>query len=255
MINIKSEKEIELMRQSAEIMKKVLKAVEDEIREGVTTSYLDYVAEKVMKENHATPSFRGVPCMYKGGKTYTHATCISVNDEIIHGIPSSRVLKNGDVVCLDVGVYKNGFHSDAGRTFIVGEGSKIAKKLVSVTEAAFFEGVTKAVPGNRVGDISNAIQIYVEKAGFNLLREFQGHGIGREMHEDPGVPNIGKSGRGPRLEKGMALAIEPMVTEGSPDVCVAKDKWTIKTKDGKLTAYYENTIVITDGEPEILTLY
>jgi len=254
MIHIKSEKEIQLMRQSAEIMKKVLKAIKDEVKEGVTTSYLDFVAEKVMKENGATPSFRGVECPYRGGKTYTHAICVSVNDEIIHGIPSGRVLKNGDVVSVDVGVYKNGFHSDAGRTFIVGEGSKIAKKLVQVTEAAFFEGVAQAIPGNRIGDISNAIQTYVEKAGFNLLREFQGHGIGREMHEDPGVPNIGKKGRGERLAKGMALAIEPMVTEGSPDIYVAKDKWTIKTKDGRLTAYYENTIVITDSEPEILTI-
>lgn len=254
MINIKSEKEIELMRQSAEVMKKVLKALKEEVKEGVTTSYLDFVAEKIMKENGATPSFRGVECPYRGGKTYTHAICVSVNDEIIHGIPSGRVLKNGDVVSVDVGVYKNGFHSDAGRTFIVGEGSKIAKKLVQVTEAAFFEGIAQAVPGNRIGDISNAIQTYVEKAGFNLLREFQGHGIGREMHEDPGVPNIGKKGRGERLQKGMALAIEPMVTEGSPDIYVAKDKWTIKTQDGKLTSYYENTIVITDGEPEILTI-
>ena len=254
MINIKSEKEIELMRQSAEVMKKVLKALKEEVKEGVTTSYLDFVAEKIMKENGATPSFRGVECPYRGGKTYTHAICVSVNDEIIHGIPSGRVLKSGDVVSVDVGVYKNGFHSDAGRTFIVGEGSKIAKKLVQVAEAAFFEGIAQAVPGNRIGDISNAIQTYVEKAGFNLLREFQGHGIGREMHEDPGVPNIGKKGRGERFQKGMALAIEPMVTEGSPDISVAKDKWTIKTQDGKLTAYYENTIVITDGEPEILTI-
>ncbi len=254
MIHIKSDKEIELMRQSAEVMKKVLKAIKEEVKEGVTTSYLDFVAEKVMKENGATPSFRGVECPYRGGKTYTHAICVSVNDEIIHGIPSGRVLKNGDVVSVDVGVYKNGFHSDAGRTFIVGEGSKIAKKLVQVTEAAFFEGIAQAVPGKRIGDISNAIQTYVEKAGFNLLREFQGHGIGREMHEDPGVPNIGKKGRGERLAKGMALAIEPMVTEGSADIYVAKDKWTIKTQDGKLTAYYENTIVITDGEPEVLTL-
>lgn len=254
MIHIKSEKEIELMRQSAEIMKKVLKAIKEEVKEGVTTSYLDFIAEKVMKENGATPSFRGVECPYRGGKTYSHAICVSVNDEIIHGIPSGRVLKNGDVVSVDVGVYKNGFHSDAGRTFIVGEGSKIAKKLVQVTEAAFFEGVAQAVPGNRIGDISNAIQTYVEKAGFNLLREFQGHGIGREMHEDPGVPNVGKKGRGERLQKGMALAIEPMVTEGSPNIYVAKDKWTIKTADGKLTAYYENTIIITDGEPEVLTL-
>ncbi|MDD2628230.1 MAG: type I methionyl aminopeptidase [Clostridia bacterium] len=254
MIHIKSDREIEQMKESAEVMKKVLVAIEKEIKVGVTTSYLDYIAEKVMKENLAKPSFRGVSCPFPGGKAYTHATCISVNDEIIHGIPSSRVLKDGDVVSIDLGVYKNGFHADAGRTFIVGEGSSIAKKLVAVTEQAFFEGVSKAVVGNRIGDISNAIQSHVEKNGFSLIREYQGHGIGRELHEDPGVPNIGKKGRGERLQKGMALAIEPMVTEKSPEVYVDKDKWTVKSRDGKLTAYYENTIVITDGEPEILTL-
>jgi len=254
MIYIKSKKDIEAMKVPAEIMKEVLKEIEKNIREGVTTAYLDYVAENVMTKNGAVPSFRGVECPYRGGKTYSHATCISVNEDIIHGIPNSKPLKKGDVVSVDVGVYKGGFHADAGRTFIVGEGSALAKKLVKVTEQAFFAGVDQAVAGNRIGDISNAIQTVVEGAGFNLLREYQGHGIGREMHEDPGVPNIGKKGRGERLQVGMALAIEPMVVAGSPDIVVGKDKWTVSTRDGKLSAYYENTIVITEDGPEILTL-
>ena len=254
MIYIKSKKEIEQMRIPAEIMKEVLKEIEKNIREGVTTAYLDYVAENVMTKHGAIPSFRGVECPYRGGKTYTHATCISVNEDIIHGIPNSKPLKKGDVVSVDIGVYKAGYHADAGRTFIVGEGSELAKKLVRVTEQAFFAGVDKAIAGNRVGDISNAIQTVVEKAGFNLLREYQGHGIGKELHEDPGVPNIGKAGRGERLQVGMALAIEPMVVSGSPDVVVGKDKWVVTTRDKKISAYYENTIVITEDGPEILTL-
>jgi len=254
MIYIKSKKDIEAMKVPAEIMKEVLSEIEKNIREGVTTAYLDYVAENVMTKHEAIPSFRGVECPYRGGKTYTHATCISVNQDIIHGIPNSKPLKKGDVVSVDVGVYKGGFHADAGRTFIVGEGSALTKKLVKVTEQDFFTGVDQAVEGNRIGDISNAIQTVVEKAGFNLLREYQGHGIGREMHEDPGVPNIGKKGRGERLQVGMALAIEPMVVVGSPEIVVGKDKWTVSTRDGKLSAYYENTIVITEDGPEILTL-
>lgn len=254
MIYIKNEKEIELMRESARILKEVLKEIEANIREGVTTSYLDYVADKTMKKYGAKASFKGEPCPYRKGKDYVHSTCISVNDEIIHGIPSGRVLKNGDIVSVDLGVYKNGYHSDAGRTYGVGNISSTAKKLISVTEGAFFEGIAMAKEGNRIGDISNAIQTYVEKAGFNLVREFQGHGIGREMHEDPGVPNIREKSKGERLYKGMALAIEPMVTEGKPDITVGKDYWVIKTRDGKLSSYYENTIIITENEPEVLTL-
>ena len=254
MIYIKSKKEIDAMRVPCDIMKEVLSEIEKNIRPGVTTAYLDYVAENVMLKHGATPSFRGIECPYRGGKTYTHATCISVNEDIIHGIPNERPLKNGDLVSVDIGVYKNGFHADAGRTFIVGEGSELAKKLVKVTEQAFFAGVDQAVPGNRIGDISNAIQTVVEKAGFNLLREYQGHGVGRELHEDPGVPNIGKKGRGERLQAGMTLAIEPMVVAGSPDIVIGKDKWVVSTRDGKLSCYYENTIAITEDGPEILTL-
>ncbi len=255
MINIKSQKEIELMRESARVLKLVLKAIEKEIKPGVTTMHLNDIAEKVMRENNTIPSFKGVPCPYKGGKDYKWAICTSVNDEIIHGIPSKDVvLKEGDIVCVDLGTYKNGWHSDAGRTFGVGKISKEAQRLIDVTKDAFFYAVDKAVVGNRIGDISNAVQEYVEKNGYTLVREFQGHGIGRQMHEDPGIPNIGKRGTGPRLKEGMALAIEPMVCLGDPDIYVKDDLWTIATEDGKLTAYYENTIVVTDKEPEILTI-
>lgn len=255
MINIKNEKEIELMRESAKVLKLVLKAIEKEIKPGVTTMHLNNVAEKVMRDNGATPSFKGVPCPYRGGRDYEWAICTSVNDEVIHGIPSDDVvLKEGDIVCVDLGTYKNGWHSDAGRTFGVGKISKEAERLIKVTKDAFFYAVDKAVEGNRVGDISNAVQEFVEKNGYTLVREFQGHGIGQEMHEDPGIPNIGRKGTGPRLKRGMAIAVEPMVCMGDPDIYVKEDLWTIATEDGKLTAYYENTLVITDKEPEILTI-
>lgn len=217
--------------------------------------HLNNVAEAAMKKHGAIPAFKGVPCPYRGGKDYKWAICTSVNDEIIHGIPSEKVvLKEGDIVSVDLGTYKNGWCSDAGRTYGVGKISPVAEKLIKVAKDAFFYAVDKAVVGNRVGDISNAVQTYVEKNGFSLLREYQGHGIGEDMHEDPGVPNIGKRGTGPRLKKGMALAIEPMICEGSPDVYVKRDMWTVATMDKKLTAYYENTIVITDKEPKILTI-
>ena len=253
MINIKSEKEIELMKIPAEILKKVLAEVEKSVRPGVTTLELDQIATRIIKENGAIPSFFGVPCPYKGGKSFKHALCLSVNDEIIHGIPSKYVLKEGDLLCLDMGVYKCGYHADAGRTFGVGKISPVAQKLIDVSKRAFFEGVKYAKEGYRVGDISNAIETYVTKEGFTLLEEYQGHGVGKELHEDPGIPNIGKKGTGPRLQKGMAIAVEPMICEGSNKVYVKNDKWTVATVDKKLTAYYENTLVITDNDPEILT--
>ncbi len=255
MINIKNEHEIKLMEDAARALKAALEAIEKEIKPGVTTMHLNNVAEAAMKKNGAIPAFKGVPCPYRGGKSYKWAICTSVNDEIIHGIPSDDVvLKEGDIVSVDLGTYKNGWCSDAGRTYGVGKISPMAEKLIKVAKDAFFCGINEAVEGKRVGDISNAIQTYVEKNGFTLLREYQGHGIGEDMHEDPGVPNIGRRGTGPRLKKGMALAIEPMICEGSADVYVKDDKWTVATKDGKMTAYYENTIVITENEPKILTL-
>lgn len=255
MITIKSKKEIELMRQSAEALKAALHAIESEIRPGVSTLYLDEVAEKAMRKMGATPAFKGEKCPYRGGKDYKWSICTSVNDEIIHGIPSSAViLKEGDIVCVDLGTYKNGWASDAGRTYVVGKTTKENERLIQVTKEAFFKGIEQAVPGNRIGDISNAIQTYVESHGYSLLREYEGHGIGRSMHEEPGVPNIGKKGRGPRLQAGMALAIEPMVCAGSAEVYVKRDMWTVATMDKSMTAYYENTIVITEDGVEILTL-
>ncbi|MNP34187.1 Methionine aminopeptidase 1 [compost metagenome] len=206
-----------------------------------------------MKDNGAIPSFKGEKCPYKGGRDYEWAICASVNDEIIHGIPTNRGLVEGDIVCIDLGVYKNGFHADAGRTYGVGKISPVCQKLIDTARDAFFAAVDQAKVGNRVGDISNAVQTYVESKGFSLLREYQGHGVGREMHEEPGVPNIGKKGTGPRLQNGMALAIEPMICEGKPDVYVKKDMWTVATVDKKMTAYYENTIIITENDAKILT--
>ncbi len=255
MIVIKNENEIKKMEEAARVLKLVLKEIEKNIKPGVSTGYLNEIAEKVMKENNTIPAFKGVPCPYRGGKDFNYAICTSVNDEIIHGIPSYDViLKEGDILCVDLGTYKDGWNSDAGRTYGVGEISDVAKKLIKTAEAAFFAGIDQAIVGNRIGDISNAIQTYVEKQGFSLLREFQGHGIGQEMHEDPGVPNTGKKGTGPRLQAGMTLAVEPMICQGKPDVYVKEDMWTIATLDKKLTAYYENTIVITDKEAKILTL-
>lgn len=254
MIYIKSEKEIEYMKEAANVLKKALLVIEENIKEGITTEYLDSLAEDVMLKSNAEPSFKGVECPYSGGEAYKHSICVSINDEIIHGIPSSRVLKKGDVVSIDLGVYKNGYHSDAGRTFVVGEVSNKIKKLIYTAEEAFFAGAQNAKPGKKIGDISNAIQKVVEKAGFSLVREYQGHGIGKDLHEDPGVPNMGRAGRGVKLEKGMAIAIEPMIVMGYPEIEVSEDLWTVKTKDGSMSSYYENTIIITDDEPDILTL-
>ena len=181
--------------------------------------------------------------------------CISINDEVIHGIPSKKtILKEGDIVSVDLVVLKNGFHGDCARTYIVGKASNEAKRLVDITKQAFFEGIKFAKKGNRIGDISNKIGEYINKNGYSVVKEFQGHGIGRQMHEDPGIPNYGKAGKGIRLEPGMTLAIEPMVIMGKSEIYELEDGWTIVTEDGSLSAHYENTILITEKEPEILTI-
>ena len=201
------------------------------------------------------PAEKGYPSGIKGVLDFPASTCMSVNDEVIHGIPSkTRILKDGDIVSVDLVALKNGFHGDCARTYIVGEGTPEAKRLVEVTKKAFFEGIKFAKKGNRIGDISNAIGEFVKKNGYSVVREFQGHGIGREMHEEPGIPNYGKAGRGPRLEVGMTLAVEPMVMEGDPEIWELEDGWTIVTADGKLAAHYENTILITEKEPKVLTI-
>ena len=255
MVTIKSEKEIKLMREACRITSLVYKEIEKIIKPGMSTLELDNFADKIIRENGGIPAQKGYPSGMKGVPAFPATLCISINDEVIHGIPSSKkIIKDGDVVSIDLVVYKDGFNGDAARTFIVGNGSSEAKKLVDVTKQAFFEGIKYAKPGNRIGDISHRIGEFVESNGFNVGREFQGHGIGREMHEDPGIPNYGKAGRGIRLEPGMTLAVEPMVIAGRRDIYQDYDGWTILTQDGSLSAHYENTILITEKEPEILTL-
>mgnify|MGYP002707889625 CR=1 FL=1 len=255
MVTIKSEKEIKLMKEACRVTGLVYKELEKYIKPGLSTMDLDRYADKIIRENGGIPAQKGYPSGMKGVPPFPATLCISINDEVIHGIPSEKkIIQNGDVVSIDLVVYKDGFNGDAARTFIVGEGTEEAKRLVDITKKAFFEGIKYAVKGNRIGDISHAIGEFVESNGFNVVREFQGHGIGREMHEDPGIPNYGKAGRGIRLEPGMTLAIEPMVIAGNREIYQDYDGWTILTEDGSLSAHYENTILITEKEPEILTL-
>ena len=256
MISIKSEKEIKLMEDVCKIVAKFYEELEEEVKPGISTYELDQKAEKIMRGLGAIPAQIGYDPGIRGIPPYRHATCISVNDEVIHGIPiKNKILKEGDLVSVDTVALKNGFNGDAARTFIVGgKTSKDAQRLVDVTKAAFFEGIKYAKPGNRIGDISHAIGEFVRENGYSVVREFEGHGIGREMHEAPGIPNFGKAGRGPRIEKGMTLAIEPMVIQGKPNILELEDGWTIVTEDGSLSAHYENTILITENEPKILTI-
>ena len=255
MITIKSKKEIENMKEACKIVALAYKEIEKVIKPGMTTFELDKIIEDVMKKNGAIPAEKGYNPGIKGVPTYPAATCISINDEVIHGIPSkTRYIKEGDIVSIDTVALKNGFHGDAARTFAVGKISKEAQRLINVTKQAFFEGIKYAKPGNRIGDISHAIGEYVHSQGYSVVREFQGHGIGKQMHEDPGIPNYGKAGKGPRLEPGMTLAVEPMVIQGKHNILELEDGWTIITEDGSLAAHYENTILITEKEPEILTI-
>ena len=252
LITIKSKEEIKKMREASKIVALAHAEVAKAIRVGITTRELDDIVESVFKDYGANPSCKGYP---KGSRNpFPAASCISVNNEVIHGIPGNRHLQDGDLVCVDLVCDKNGYFGDATRCYVVGGfGSPTAIKLVKVAEESFYAGFKMAKPGNRISDISYAIQECVEKNGFSVVREFQGHGIGSEMHEDPGVPNYGKLGRGPRLQPGMTLAIEPMINEGSYHVDVLDDGWTIVTADGGLSAHYENTILITETGAEILT--
>ena len=255
MVTIKSPKELEKMKEACKLTGFVYQEIEKYIKPGLTTMDLDRFAEKIIRQNGGIPAQKGYPSGEKGVPAFPGTLCVSINDEIIHGIPSdTRVIQEGDVVSIDLVVYKNGFHGDAARTYIVGRGTPEKQKLIDITKQAFFEGIQYAVKGNRIGDISHAIGEYVQKNGYNVVREFQGHGIGEQMHEDPGIPTYGKAGRGLRLEPGMTLAVEPMVMMGKPNICVLDDGWTIVTEDESLAAHYENTILITEKEPEILTL-
>ena len=247
MIAIKSERELSLMRQACEITAAARALAGEMVRPGVSTRSIDKAVHDFIVAQGAKPSFLN----YNG---FPASTCISVNATVIHGIPGGYILKDGDIVSIDVGAYYKGFHGDCAATFACGTISAEAEKLIDVTKQSFYEGLRFATPGHRVSDISHAIQTYVELNGFSVVRSFVGHGVGRQLHEEPEVPNYGKPGHGPRLIKGMTLAIEPMVNAGVYDVRVLKDGWTVLTADGKLSAHYENTVLITDGEPEILTV-
>ena len=255
MVTIKSKREIELMKESCKLVALTYDMLEKNIKPGMSTYDLDQMADKFIREHGGIPAQKGYPGPDKYTPNFPASICASVNDEVIHGIPSSRViLKEGDVISIDLVAYKDGFNGDAARTYIVGKGSKEDERLLEVTKQAFFEGIKYAKKGFRVGDISHAIGEFVEAQGFSVLKEFQGHGIGKQMHEDPGIPNYGKAGRGIRLEPGMTLAIEPMVIQGKSSILELDDGWTIITEDGSMSAHYENTILITEKEPEILTI-
>ena len=255
MVTIKSKKEIELMREACKVVALTHNEIEKSIKPGMTTAELDQIVEKTMKKYGAISAEKGYNPGIKGVPPYPASACISINDEVIHGIPSSkRIIQDGDIVSIDLVSLKNGFHGDAARTYLVGNVSKDAKRLVEVTKQAFFEGIKYAKKGNRIGDVSHAIGEYVKSQGYSVVREFEGHGIGRQMHEAPEIPNYGKAGRGIRLEPGMTLAIEPMVIQGKPNILQLDDGWTIITEDGSLAAHYENTILITENEPEVLTI-
>lgn len=247
MITLKSSHEIELMRRAGKITAAARALAGEMVAPGVTTREIDKAVYRYIKSQGAVPSFLN----YNG---YPASVCISVNDEVIHGIPGNRVLRDGDIVSIDVGAYKDGVHGDCAATFICGSVSEEAKRLIEVTRQSFFEGLKFAREGYRVPDISSAVQRYVEQNGFSVVREYVGHGIGAKLHESPEVPNFvePRAGR-PRLLRGMTIAVEPMVNAGTAAVKVLPDGWTVKTADGKLSAHYENTILITDGEPEILT--
>lgn len=247
MIKIKSAREISLMRQAGKITAAARALAGDMVTAGVTTREIDKAVREYIVSQGAVPTFLG----YNG---YPASVCISVNDELIHGIPGKRVLKEGDVVSIDVGATKDGYVGDCAATFIVGDGDEEAKRLIAVTRQSFFEGIKYAREGYRISDISHAIQEYVESNGFSVVREYVGHGVGAKMHEDPEVPNYGRPGHGPRLMRGMTIAVEPMVNMGGAAVRVLDDEWTVVTADGSLAAHYENTILITAGEPEILTV-
>ena len=255
MVTIKSKKEIELMKEACRIANETQKRVEEAIKPGVSTKTLDEIAEKYILSQGAIPAQKDYPSYYNDIPAFPATLCISINDVLIHGIPSSKVvIKDGDIVSVDLVVLKDGYHGDCARTYLVGNVSDEARRLVAVTRKAFFEGIKFAKKGYRLGDVSSAIGNYVTKMGYSVVKEFQGHGIGKEMHEEPGIPNFGKPGKGIRLMPGMTLAIEPMVIAGSEEVLELDDGWSIVSKDGSLTAHYENTVLITENEPQILTL-
>ena len=236
------------MRTSGKVTGTILKELEDFIKPGISTADIDRFVEDTIRKNGMIPTFKGY-----GG--FPASACVSINDEVVHGIPEKkRIIREGDIVSVDVGATYKGYVSDAARTYSVGQISQVARKLIDATRDSFFAGLKFCKAGCRLSDISHAIQVKAESEGFSVIRDFVGHGVGQNMHEEPQIPNYGAPGRGPRLAKGMVFAIEPMITQGSYEVETLRNDWTVVTLDGKLAAHYENTVVITDGEPELLTL-
>ncbi|MEW5921216.1 MAG: type I methionyl aminopeptidase [Bacillota bacterium] len=247
MITLKSPQEIDVMRQAGRIVAQTLQVLKEVIKPGITTIQLDALAKRTIESFHASPAFLG----YRG---FPASICVSLNEEVVHGIPGLRRLRNGDIISIDVGVYYRGYYGDAAATYPVGEISPLARELLEVTEQSLYRGLDMAYPGKRLYDISNAIQEYVESRGYSVVRNYVGHGIGSEMHEEPQVPNFGIPGKGPRLETGMVLAIEPMVNAGGWQVETLADKWTVVTSDRSLSAHFEHTVAILEDGPIILTL-
>ena len=247
MIMIKSAREVELMRRAGKITAAARALAGEMVKPGVTTQEIDRAVCRFIRSQGAEPS-----CLNYNG--YPASVCISVNDEVIHGIPGKRVLREGDIVSVDVGAYIGGYHGDCAATYACGKISEEAQRLIDVTRQSFFEGIKYAREGGRLSDVSHAIEDYVEGNGFSVVREYVGHGIGRNMHESPEVPNFGIAGHGPKLLRGMTLAVEPMVNAGTAAIRQMPDGWTVKTRDGKYAAHYENTILITSDEPELLTV-
>ncbi len=248
MIYIKTAEEIEIMRESALSVSRTLAIVAEYIGEGVKTKKLDKLAEEFIRDTGGLPSFKG----YQG---FPATLCMSVNEEVVHGIPGDYVLKSGDVISVDCGVYKNGFHGDHAYSFKIGEVSSEVSKLLKITKESLYKGIDAAKIGNRIGDIGFAVQSYVQNEGYSVVRELTGHGLGKSLHEDPSVPNFGKRGRGQKIENGMVLAIEPMINMGKKAVRQLSDGWTIVTADKKPSAHFEHDIAIVDGKAEILSTF
>ena len=253
-IFLKTEDEIELMRQANQLVGKTLGELAKHIKPGVTTLQLDRIADEFIRDHGAVPTFKGFPNPYGG--PFPASICTSVNDVVVHGVPDdATVLHDGDIISVDCGTLLNGFNGDSCYTFCVGEVSEEVKRLLRTTKEALYKGIETAVAGKHVGDISDTVQRYCEAEGYGIVRELTGHGIGREMHEDPQVPNYGKRGNGPVLKESMCIAIEPMITMGKRDIYLKPDRWTVCTRDGKPAAHFEHTIVVRRGKSEILSSF
>lgn len=248
MIKLKTREEIELMRESAQLVSKTLGMLAAEIRPGITTLFLDNLAEIYIRDHHAVPGFLGL-------YDFPNTLCISVNEQVVHGIPNKKPLLEGDIISIDCGVLKNGFYGDHAYTFAVGDIAPEIEKLLEITKESLYLGIEQMIPGNRIGDISYAIQQHTERHGYGVVRELVGHGLGREMHESPEVPNYGKRGRGPVIKNGLVLAIEPMINLGTRKIKQLRDGWTIVTADGLPSAHFEHNVAVIDGKTEILSTF